>query len=372
MCIILLFHVLYHYRKLFCKTDKVNQNKSGYILVIIYIILSFCTISGFACLRSNMFTLLPISSFTTFQATISYFWIFIFFGNSYVLLWIIFIHRIRIIFNGSAYAYKPYIFRILYFSIIFGDFLWCIACGIDYQQVLKWKLFVFDNIDTNPIQFYVLTRDYAEKDKFSPAILIAICVYSTFINIILLYMFTRSLWKLNKYFMTNYLEEHGSLSKPNKMHHVSTESPVSMSQSALKLDVLKDSNTVRSDTDVDIDINRKEMKHMIRVSMDNVLDAWTRQKTVERERKRPEVQRMVDLHNLIKKQTILVCIALCSDLLYVATIFYEPIEWMTGWFYCLNVICVWMMLATSKRYWIFCKQFGLCCCCYRKSNKLNF
>ena len=113
-------------------------------------------------------------------------------------------------------------------------------------------------------------------------------------------------------------------------------------------------------------------KQEVRVSMNAIFDSWRRQKTAVRQRKRPEVQRIADLHDLIKKQTILVCIALCTDLIYIGIIFFEPIEWMIGWLYFVNVICVWMMLGISKRYWICCKQYAFCYCCYHTSNRLKF
>ena len=493
-CVILLLNVSYHYSQLFCKKEKSDQDRTGYILVILYIILVILLVVGFACLRSNMFTLYPVESFTKSQATISYFWIFILFGNSYVILWIIFIHRIRIIFSGSLYAYKPYVFRLMYIYIFFGQLFWFITSFLDYQQVLCWKLFAFKNTYLGyPV--YVLTRDFRETGQFSRVSLFVFILYGTAINIVLLYMFTSSLWKLNKQFMKNYVEEQleysvkkrasrlesdtkavtskctglGSESPMSTNLEVSSkmsggvaaaypklsgielnssmspsgqiptgfpkiqshsgfgaeattdskfrsvagiridspktktnngsafhhDSPASFSSGDMSPqttlysipesgthpidDILKMDDAVpqiadRSESQDAFDENtvntNRELE--VRVSMDVIFDMWKRQKTPQRMNTRHRVQRIADLHNLIKKQTILVCIALCSDLLYIGIIFFEPIEWLTGWFYCVNVICIWLMLVTSKKYWIICKLYGFCHCCYRKSNQLKF
>ena len=108
------------------------------------------------------------------------------------------------------------------------------------------------------------------------------------------------------------------------------------------------------------------------VSMDIVLDEWGRQKTFVRELQKDEVQRIVSLHNLIKKQTILCCVATGSTCcIWFGTIFHEDFQFESGWDNCVNAICVWMMLDTSKKYWKMCQKYGFCYLCYRKTNKIG-
>ena len=109
-----------------------------------------------------------------------------------------------------------------------------------------------------------------------------------------------------------------------------------------------------------------------KISINQVLDSWKRQSTINRDQLRPEVQRIMALHNLIKKQTILVCIAITGTITYfICTGIYFDFALESGWDVLVNSICVWMMLDTSKVYWNACRKYGICSCCYRKTNKLG-
>merc|ERR1719216_457920 len=74
---------------------------------------------------------------------------------------------------------------------------------------------------------------------------------------------------------------------------------------------------------------------------------------------------ILKLHNLIKKQTILVCIAVGSTtgLAVVSTLDAAGIA-VCGWDTVVNALCAWLMLNVSRNYWICCSQYGLCRCCY--------
>ena len=71
------------------------------------------------------------------------------------------------------------------------------------------------------------------------------------------------------------------------------------------------------------------------------------------------------LHNLIKKQTILVCIATAStcSLAVVSTLDAAGIA-VCGWDVMVNTLCVWLMMGIAKEYWNCCSRYGLCRCCY--------
>ena len=43
----------------------------------------------------------------------------------------------------------------------------------------------------------------------------------------------------------------------------------------------------------------------------------------------------------------------------------------SGWDIIVNAICVWIMLDTSKWYWNVCKRYGVCVCCYGKTNEME-
>merc|ERR1719295_728719 len=76
------------------------------------------------------------------------------------------------------------------------------------------------------------------------------------------------------------------------------------------------------------------------------------------------------LHNLIKKQTILVCIAVGSTtgLAVVSTLDAAGIA-VCGWDVVVNTLCVWLMLGLSKEYWNCCSRYGVCHVCYRNDEQ---
>ena len=80
----------------------------------------------------------------------------------------------------------------------------------------------------------------------------------------------------------------------------------------------------------------------------------------------------MELHNLMKKQTILVFVSILSTItLGILAIINVNMVFQAGWDTIVNMICVWMMLNTSKRYWICCRKYGLCICCYWKVNQIG-
>lgn len=71
------------------------------------------------------------------------------------------------------------------------------------------------------------------------------------------------------------------------------------------------------------------------------------------------------MYDMIKKQTILVFIAMVSWVIYgLWTTSNSVAGFAIGWVFSVDMICAWLMLSTSKRYWRCCKDYGLCKCCY--------
>ena len=161
------------------------------------------------------------------------------------------------------------------------------------------------------------------------------------INIGLLFMFVRGLWILNRQMMQTFMHDH----QQNSNNPTPTTSQC--------------------------EISTATSTPIPRVSMNIVLDEWGKQKTITRNQTKGEIERMICLHNLIKKQTILVFIANVSTMtLWIAAVALKrpSILWETGWDNIVNSICVWMMLTESSKYWMLCQKYGLCWCCYRMTN----
>ena len=75
----------------------------------------------------------------------------------------------------------------------------------------------------------------------------------------------------------------------------------------------------------------------------------------------------INLHHLMKKQTILATVAIGSTMCwYVVLVVVEGGSLLAPWDVVVNCICAWLMLGSSNKYWIMCTKYGLCCCCYRK------
>ena len=81
---------------------------------------------------------------------------------------------------------------------------------------------------------------------------------------------------------------------------------------------------------------------------------------------------IIQLYNLMKKQAILVAIAVLSTTgIGIAGFFESEFLFEMGWDATLTGICLWMTLSTSRKYWDFCKNYGLCKCCYLKTGNIN-
>ena len=106
--------------------------------------------------------------------------------------------------------------------------------------------------------------------------------------------------------------------------------------------------------------------------MNNAWKSWEKQSEDNKERSKHELERIVKLHNLIKKQTILVVTVIITDItLGIASTMKPELTNLNGWNIMVNAICVWLMIDTSKRYWNVCRRYGLCLICYRTSNEMG-
>ena len=142
-------------------------------------------------------------------------------------------------------------------------------------------------------------------------------------NFSVLWMFNRGLWLLNKEMIKGFMKEH------RKHGHVVDNTSTSAVQD-LKV-VVDEYNNDGKDVDA-------------------------------------SVVRIIRLYNLMKKQTILVCIPVVSMILLgIWTGIDSAAIYEFGWVLIINMICLWMMLSTSKRYWNLCKDYGCCVCCYQKT-----
>ena len=112
--IIFLTNLIYQYYNLFYKHNS-PVNKVGHILVIIYFIICLLQCIIFITIRTNIF---KYSSYTEFQCESGFIAFWILNCLHLFILCVIFLYRIKIVFEGSAYQYEPYIFKTFYAFIV--------------------------------------------------------------------------------------------------------------------------------------------------------------------------------------------------------------------------------------------------------------
>ena len=325
-----------------------KKAKIPYVLVMIYLISTFITCIVFLSIETNVLTGYN-HIFTTPRCWTAFIlWPFSA-GINYILLSITFLHRTYIVFKDSAYEYKSCVYKAFLCFIIF-------PFPISFFAIYLPIFLDADNL--KPMSAYDASTNLAccvfegvEGWRwFAMKILIASDVLLQTSTIIgLSSLFVRGLWRLNRILMADFLKDNNSKTK-SKSTHSSQGSDITRT------------NSVSASTDI----------NEVVVSVESVLDSWNRQSTIARNQLRPEVQRIMELHNVIKKQAILVFIAITSTIiLFVGTCIEIVISLEAGWIIIINSICVWMMLDTSGTYWNICRKYGLCLCCYWKTNKIG-
>merc|ERR1712154_695250 len=78
------------------------------------------------------------------------------------------------------------------------------------------------------------------------------------------------------------------------------------------------------------------------------------------------IMRIIKIKNIMKKQTILVCIALMSSIIYwLVSIWYSPISIQSGWDIIINSLCIWLMFGSAENVWNWISRYICCHICYR-------
>eukprot|EP01084_Bolivina_argentea_P218473 370743_1 len=313
----LLSNLLYHYNTTF-RTSSLSRstlrpNKSAYILVILYLSFGLIQMCSLLFIRTNVFTRISADQFTPLQCRIGFSlnWFGIF--GSVSMLYVVFIDRIYIVFKRSIYEYKRYCFTILYCIII--TFV-CVTAMLRIHEYINEPVLTLIFDKTNCILF---CRNQAPTQL--RAVSIVFIIYIMFMSITLLYMFTSKLYLVHKDRIKYFVENHRNEESRQQMSYLSVA-------------VVHD--TIKNGTEADKSFMRYD------------------------------VERIYGLHDLIKKQTILTCIAILSSVTLWSFIAYDNVYFLLiPWDVSVNTICVWLMLKSSKHYWICCKRYGPCVCFYR-------
>ena len=349
--------LLYSFIKMFKsnspKEPHVYKFKTPYILVMIYLTSSFIKCGIDTILRTNILTS-HHRNFTYSRCL--YGWIFgtIFTTFNSTMLSIIYLNRIYVIFKDSAFAYRPCIYTSLFALIVVIPFMLFILIILLHLTTPLTFTLLYD-----PISNLAFCASDVEMGK---SIIFVLCtaawqVISPFILIILLIMFIRGLLALNKQMMSHYMKDYdiNSIELPPISSSPEVNHSVVDSTSVTAETQLATPTPTQDDVQTPVPVQR--------VSLHKIMSSWSRQSSMDRNKARHEIERIIKLHNLIKKQTILVCTSVVSTM--VLSVIQTP------WDIIINAFCVWMMLDTSKTCWRICKKYGLCWCCYIKTNRMG-
>ena len=336
---ILLLNVSYKYHTLYkeCKA-KAKAQKKAYFLVFLY--LSFITLGSFAhaVIRTNIITRIDSNQWTKIQCAIGYSMSYHLYYLSLGVLYIIFIYRVNTTLSESIYAYHPYISYTFYSIIIIMDIWWCsnVICEL---IIAEWEVVQHEGIS---ICINFVNNAHPWYDEYYRYIAAFTAIFSFTANAVLLLMFVKGLWSVNKLFINSFVNEFCPESE------ASNDDKSIYEMTSLSISLLPN-ETQRTQSDMDVVLN----------------------KLVTDRKSKKNAKHILRLYGLIKKQTILCFIAVCSSLVYWCLVAWN--DWFAIQFYWdvwINAICVWLMLGSSSKYWKICTKTFLRSC-YRKENVIN-
>ena len=325
-----LFHLITVYYDLFCKNEinQGQQDKRVYIMVILFLSISLFQCISFVFLRTDLIT---NKSFTPTQCAIGYFifWFLCFLG--YFVLLLIFINRVEVVFEETVYECNKLLIKCCYFILFFNIIVIICHLTLIISTRDNWRLITDEQSN---VTFCESSPNESKgwETKIVPITTWYMAIGYMATNAAFLFAFVQRLWKLKHEFMTEFVKR-----KPIRESSIDTES------------------------------DRKN-----KATIDAVVDVSSRMSKVT-----AEVGTIVRLHDLIKKQTILLSIAVITTMIYMSLenrpsgLFEEDVSFLFAFDIIVNAICVWLTLSCSQRYWSCCVHFGVCRCCYGSKTKMT-
>ena len=313
------------------QSKNASSQKSAYLMVIIYLIFTSIASFSYAFIRTNAFTRISNDQFTNIQCGIGYLLSYLFFYSSMALLYIIFIWRIHTTLKESAYRYHSCILCSLYLSIFIMTVSWWSNVIYNFIKA-EWGILAHHGVSIC-VNFMIDTEDLA--GPIFSVLALATAIFHFVMNSLLLIMFVRGLWSINKLFIKVYVKEYCNVEldeDTNSSSHFRKQPSISV--------VLE--QCTMNDGEVSVSRSRKE-------STENA-------------------RHILRLYDLVKKQTILVSISVISSvLLWILVLINDWFSLQIYWDVAINAICIWLMLGSSQKYWTFCTKTGMRCC-YLKEN----
>eukprot|EP01084_Bolivina_argentea_P265686 450449_1 len=352
-CSILLIHILYHYCKLFphvCKSNrkrnpsqlsksllhnkhtcKKQTNPRPYHLFICYLITSMLVCLFISLIRSNIITDITQQRFTDELCAIGYFGNYSLLTISKALMYNLFNYRIQIIFTNTQYSFHKMLYLTMYilpwYNVLFV--IVCLYIGQFEQNnhSLEW---ILQSDETSYILFCGGTTNFRLAIKI---FIIHASIIEFIMSVTLLLMFCKGLYDLYQTLLTQHIDEYMN----------------------------RDGSIYSSDSNESNGVDAFSVKKTMTMSFSSHLQC-----------EKKSIIRVISLKNIIKKQTILVCIALISSIIYwVLSMFYPSMSLQSCWDIIINASCIWLMFACTNPIWNFLSRYCCCHICYRDINHMK-
>eukprot|EP01083_Nonionella_stella_P027678 76225_1 len=191
---------LYIY-SLFKSVEHTNISKHTHCVAILYFVSNIITLICMAFIRSTVWTNIPVHKFTQTQCEIGFYGTYTFWLIDKTLMSVLFLLRIKILFQNSMYQYSPTTLNVLMGFIVFtfiGELTFLYVLGM---EATHWILHYNDN-------GVVYCKG---DDDYHPVALVGkayVAISDQIFCFIFIYMFASKLRLLQKQLVIRYLTDH--------------------------------------------------------------------------------------------------------------------------------------------------------------------
>eukprot|EP01083_Nonionella_stella_P066858 176423_1 len=361
----------YVYTMAFKSVENANSiNKYTHCLAILYFVSNILTLLCLAFIRGNIWTNISVHKYTKTQCEIGFYGTYTFLLINKTFVWILFLSRIKILFQHSMYQYSSTTLHALMGFIVFtfiGELVFLYAV-----EATQWVL----HYNENGIVYC------KRNDDYHPVIIVGkayVVISDNIFCFIFIYMFVSKLKLLAKQLVVQYVTQHPlkylekaqSLSQTKDSKHNAKSKSMNLPYVPSK--VLNAPSSVEHN-----EMTSRRDVHNLTVDQLDVIskDAFTMQVIASNYDdalsygERNEIHDILQLQQLMMKQTILVSVTMGSSLIFLIISGLMPGSLQHIWIdIVLNTVCVWLMFACASAYWDKLVSICCCCCCYTKLSR---
>ena len=318
-----------------------------------YLISGIIVCLNYGLIRSNFITRLSEQKWTIHQCAIGYFVSYTSLSINKAFMNGLFLYRIHLTFNNTSYEYNKIFLQLLYVMFL---------CSIVIAQCIAY--YNISSIASIP-WLLLITNDgyiYCSTDKGIPfnqviALLLGAGLEFMF-SAILLYLFISKVRRMKKTLLEQLVEEALETTHDRQIEMEETQiQPINNRMSSVMTYSKND-----SEAEVDTPIPRSSVDVS---SFGSVRRSLRRQRTISISEE-DSLRRILKIHKLIKKQCILVCVALISSMAFwiLSAVWNEFMSIMFAWDVMINSICIWLMFGFNDKYWSILTSYCVCKLCY--------